>query len=386
MMTTRRLASLMMLLALAGWAKGQGSLGSPIRHDEGVSAPVVQATLVVHENGRSIRCRLLETWQLSDGRMAQLVEAMQTGELITLLSEPAVQPADGRTMPTRIFLWGAGRRFPPEGSPIPPRLAAQMPPMIPTSYRNPLISPAMLPDPPSRAEIEKMATDGNHSPAEITAAKVLLDETQAKARQAAVRYLATVDCHYYPEAEASLIAALRADRSELVRLEAAQNLAYCRGVTVRILDALHLSASGQESDGNPGETSERVRYAARMSLNRLLATGMSMDQPAPAPTSIAVINNWPAPPQAQPVAAEHAVPLALPPALPEPIGLTQQRQLAASVSTQARPTTHHMRPTVYGLLLNWLGRDTGTPSQPGVDPRLRGMRPLSSADSLSIQR
>src|SRR5256885_11485017 len=40
---------------------------------------------------------------------------------------------------------------------------------------------------------------GSLSPAETTAAKIKADEAGANARRAAVRYLGTVDCHYYPE-------------------------------------------------------------------------------------------------------------------------------------------------------------------------------------------
>ena len=57
--------------------------------------------------------------------------------------------------------------------------------------------------------------------AEGAAARIKADEAEAKARRAAVRYLGTVDCHYWPEAQAALIIALRADRNECVRLEAA---------------------------------------------------------------------------------------------------------------------------------------------------------------------
>jgi hypothetical protein len=379
MMTTRSVASLLILLGLTGWVRGQGTLGLPVRHEDG-GTPVMQATLVVHENGRNIRCRLQDTWQLADGRMAQLVEALDTGELITLLAEPTVQPVDGRTMPIRIFLWGVGRRMPPEGSPIPPRMAfgpnqIYQPPIILNTSS--MMSPAMLPEAPTRVEIAKMIADGNYSPAEITAAKVLFDETRAKARQAAVKYLASVNCHYYPEAEASLIAALRADRCELVRLEAAQTLGSCRGVTVRILDALHVSASALETDGNPAETCEQVRFASRTSLNRLLATGMSVPAPAPLP----VVSEWPAPP-----ITTQPIPVAAAPMPPAPALLQRERDLAATVSTQHRTTAVPHRPTVYGLLLGFTGRDTSTRSQPGIDPRLRGMNPLGVDGDLAIQK
>src|SRR5271163_4746170 len=81
-----------------------------------------EPTMVVHdENGKSTRCRVLETWQLPDGRKAHLLEALGTGEKITIVTEPA--PASNpRAMPIRIFQWGKGKCAPPEGSPLPPHL------------------------------------------------------------------------------------------------------------------------------------------------------------------------------------------------------------------------------------------------------------------------
>ena len=53
------------------------------------------------------------------------------------------------------------------------------------------------------------------------AARIKQEEADAKARRADVRYLGTVDCNRYPEAEKALIKALRTDRNECVRWEAA---------------------------------------------------------------------------------------------------------------------------------------------------------------------
>src|SRR5262249_25016443 len=60
--------------------------------------------------------------------------------------------------------------------------------------------------------------------AEGAAAAIKKDEAEAAARRAAVRYLGTVDCRRWPEAEDGLINALRADRNECVRMEAAFQL------------------------------------------------------------------------------------------------------------------------------------------------------------------
>src|ERR1700676_4964140 len=56
---------------------------------------------------------------------------------------------------------------------------------------------------------------------EGAAARIKKDEIEAKARREAVRALGLVDCHYWPEAQDALINALRADRNECVRMEAA---------------------------------------------------------------------------------------------------------------------------------------------------------------------
>ena len=134
----------------------------------------------------------------------------------------------------------------------------------------------------SRDDVARMLADGSYSLAEINATKIKLDEAHANSRRAAVRYLATVDCHYYPEAEMGLIAALRADRSECVRFEAALVLGNYACPTRRIADALRMSANGEEGDGNPSETSGRVRSAAQSALNRCMARGIT-ESPTQAP-------------------------------------------------------------------------------------------------------
>jgi hypothetical protein len=107
--------------------------------------------------------------------------------------------------------------------------------------------------------------------AEGAAARIKADEAAAKARRAAVRYLGTVDCRYWPEAQDALVNALRTDRNECVRLEAA--LALLRGCccTRKTLDALSIVVSGSERDGFPAEKSHRVKEVATMALDHCLA-------------------------------------------------------------------------------------------------------------------
>jgi hypothetical protein len=126
------------------------------------------------------------------------------------------------------------------------------------------IIPPFCPLMPSAADLAKPGVEGAASMAKK-------DALEAKARREAVRYLGTLDCRYYPEAEAALIAALRTDRIECVRLEAATGFANGCCCTKRVLEALEICVSGSERDGMPAERSYRVRDMAMIALDRCLA-------------------------------------------------------------------------------------------------------------------
>jgi hypothetical protein len=117
---------------------------------------------------------------------------------------------------------------------------------------------------------------------EGAAAQIKKDEAEAKARRAAVRYLGTVDCHYWPEAQEALVNALRADRNECVRLEAAWALGRGCCCTRFIIKELAICVEGSDADGNPSETSDRVRAAAQGALAHCLACFMEVKEAAPA--------------------------------------------------------------------------------------------------------
>jgi hypothetical protein len=102
------------------------------------------------------------------------------------------------------------------------------------------------------------------------ASKVKMDRAGAEERIAAVKYLSTVDCHYWPEAEEALINALRADRNECVRYEAAVALMSGCCCTCKVIAALGHTVSCSEADGHPSEKSARVRAVAAHALNRCL--------------------------------------------------------------------------------------------------------------------
>jgi hypothetical protein len=133
------------------------------------------------------------------------------------------------------------------------------------------ILPTCCPDILSPADLTKKKEAGQLSPAEEAAQKIKADEAQAKARRAAVKYLGTVDCHYFPEAEKALIAALLNDRNECVRLEAALALGNGCCCTKKTMEALQIVVTGSTKLGNPGETSERVKAAALGALQHCLA-------------------------------------------------------------------------------------------------------------------
>ncbi len=127
------------------------------------------------------------------------------------------------------------------------------------------VIPGLCPVVPSAAELAKPNSEG-------AAAQIKKSEAEAKARAAAVKYLGTVDCHWWPDAEVALSNALRADKNECVRYEAA--LALGRGCccTKAIVKSLTICVNGTEEDGNPSENSARVRMAAEFALNHCLET------------------------------------------------------------------------------------------------------------------
>jgi hypothetical protein len=163
--------------------------------------------------------------------------------------------------------------------------------LAPVSFISGGLFPGFCP-PVTAADLAKPGAEG-------VAAQIKADTADAKARRAALRYLGTVDCHYWPEAQDALIAGLRTDRNECVRWEAA--LALQRGCccTKKVIEALVITVSSSEKDGNPSETSDRVKAATEVALYHCLDCYSQTVAAAPAP---------PAPPEG---------PRPLPPPAPE---------------------------------------------------------------------
>jgi len=123
--------------------------------------------------------------------------------------------------------------------------------------------------PPSPAQIAALQQQSPGG-AEATAAKIKASEADAKARVAAVEYLGTVDCTRWKEATNALVNALRADPNECVRYAAARALNSGCCCNKKTLEALKICVAGEDTDGNPPETSPRVKAAAFNALQNCL--------------------------------------------------------------------------------------------------------------------
>jgi hypothetical protein len=112
-----------------------------------------------------------------------------------------------------------------------------------------------------------------------TAAAIKAEEAQAKARKAAMKYLGTVDCSRFPDAQDALIKGLRGDTNECVRYEAALALGNGCCCTKATMEALSVAAACSDRDGFHRERSDRVRAAAVAALQRCLACYVDPNPP-----------------------------------------------------------------------------------------------------------
>ncbi len=119
--------------------------------------------------------------------------------------------------------------------------------------------------------------------AQSAAAAVAQDQATAPARIAAIEYLATVECHYWPEATAALIGRLRGDRVECVRFAAARALLTGCCCTAKTVEALANVLEERPSDKFPSENSERVKATAFLALQRCMACLVEDDKPPASP-------------------------------------------------------------------------------------------------------
>jgi hypothetical protein len=117
------------------------------------SSPLEKARFInVTEEGKPPqRCRLLKTWREANGSPVFQVQAVDTGEIMTIVSAgPQGAGSDPREMTTRIFRWGSGNK-PPAGAPVPPpSITARATPSQRASVQKPL---AVAPKPVRAASV-----------------------------------------------------------------------------------------------------------------------------------------------------------------------------------------------------------------------------------------
>ena len=167
--------------------------------------------------------------------------------------------------------------------------------------------------------------------AEGATARIKQKEAEAKARRVAIRYLGTVDCRRYPEAEVALINGLRADENECVRLEAAMALNRGCCCTKKVLEALVACVSGRKTN-EPAETSPRVRATAAWALEKCIACYAEEETPTASPEKAVPL---PPPTPGEPEAAKVA--MAVHRLTPDPL-LEDARRVLTWHKRQATPT------------------------------------------------
>lgn len=121
--------------------------------------------------------------------------------------------------------------------------------------------------------------------AQGAASRIQQEEANAAARRAAVKYLGTVNCKYFPEAEGALINALRGDTNECVRMEAAKSLLNGCCCSKKTMAALTITVNGSDKDGHPGEISECVRAIAYLALQKCVCKFVDTSDPKPTEAS-----------------------------------------------------------------------------------------------------
>jgi len=125
------------------------------------------------------------------------------------------------------------------------------------------------------------AQDKNKSSATAmgACAKISMDNEDAFKRRDAVRCLARVDCNWWPETELALINALRTDKNECVRFEAAKVIGMGCCCTKKMIEALTICINGSTKDGNPAENSEKVRMEALAALQHCISCYKEKSEP-----------------------------------------------------------------------------------------------------------
>ncbi len=88
------------------------------------SVDTAERIMTVHENGKSLRCRVTKSWRTPEGPMAYELQVIDTGETMTIVEDGAASAVQDthsskiKAMPMRIFHWGRSG-VAPSGAPTP---------------------------------------------------------------------------------------------------------------------------------------------------------------------------------------------------------------------------------------------------------------------------
>src|SRR2546428_511452 len=101
-------------LAWAGLAWGQQPVSSPPKAPTSAPAEQSERTLTVQETGKApLKCKILKTWRTTTGATAHQVQALATGEMITIVETGTAAPLTSQgpgsrlqAVSTRIYHWG----------------------------------------------------------------------------------------------------------------------------------------------------------------------------------------------------------------------------------------------------------------------------------------
>ena len=107
------------LLASVGLAWSQAPMGNRS------TPPSPERIMTLHENGKALRCRVVQSWRTSNGTQAYQLQVIETGELVTILEDGPATTVPGSSatrLPMRILHWGQRDRVPPAGAPVPPQV------------------------------------------------------------------------------------------------------------------------------------------------------------------------------------------------------------------------------------------------------------------------
>jgi hypothetical protein len=106
------------MLASAGLICAQQSVAPPI-----APAHPGEKIISVQEMDRpALKCRIIRMWHTAEGAMAYQVQALDTGEVLTVVESAPLPTEPGsrvRAVATRIYHWGRNGQ-PPAGTPMPP--------------------------------------------------------------------------------------------------------------------------------------------------------------------------------------------------------------------------------------------------------------------------